>query len=367
VDCIGLPEITYGDFARALIASQGRRIPFFGSMEVTFRCNLHCAHCYIPGKGKNTEELNTGELCLLIDEFAKEGLLWLHITGGEPLLREDFKDIYLHAKHKGIIPVLFTNGTLITPELADMFAEFPPISTEITIYGASRRTYERVTGVPGSFDRCIQGIDLLRERGLKLKLKTMLMTLNENELYDMQAFAERRGLKFRYDPNINASLTGSKNPCSLRLSPDKILEIESRDPERLEGYKEFTEKFWGPPGPYLFPCGAGLNSFHMDPFGNLSLCILARFKSYNLKEGTFKEAWHEFIPSIRELRKSRHTRCDSCEIAPLCVNCPGWAFLENGDPEEPVEFLCTLAHLQREVFGLDGIKEVPDETAVSKA
>jgi radical SAM protein with 4Fe4S-binding SPASM domain len=95
--------------------------------------------------------------------------------------------------------------------------------------------------------------------------------------------------------------------------------------------------------------------------------MMARFRSYDLRRGTFKEAWHDFIPSVREIRKSRISPCDSCNLAPLCGNCPGWAFLENGDPEEPVDYLCALAHRRLEVFGLDGIKEVPDETVVSKA
>jgi radical SAM protein with 4Fe4S-binding SPASM domain len=337
-------------------------------MELTFRCNLRCAHCYVLDQGDTDAELSTQEIEGLIDQFVEEGLLWLHLTGGEPLLREDFEEIYLYAKRKGLILVLFTNGTRVTERVADLLGSYPPITTEITIYGATAETHDLVTGVPGSFDSAVRGIDRLIARGIRLKLKTMLMTLNEHELDGMKSFASSRGLSFRYDPRINGSIDGSGRPFALRLSPERIVEIESRDGDRLEEYEEFTGRYWGPPGgEFLFPCGAGLNAFHVDPFGHLSPCMMARFHTYDLRRGSFRKAWHEFIPSLRALKRTRRTKCDDCEIAALCGNCPGWAFLEHGDPEEPVTFLCELAHLQRDIFGLDGIKEVPDETAVSKA
>ena len=366
--CFGLPEIEYGDFARALKSAQGGRTPLFASMELTFQCNLRCAHCYVRGPANRGEELGTREITGLIDQFVEAGLLWLHLTGGEPLMRPDFEDIYLYAKSKGLILVLFTNGTRITPRLADLLREYPPIAAEITLYGATRETHERVTGVSGSFERCLRGIDLLLDQGVRLKLKTMLLTLNEHELEGMRALAEARGVAFRYDTMINAGLSGSKTPCSLRIPPERVLEIERRDRKRIKELKEFTWKYWGPPKrDFLFSCGAGTSSFHVDPFGNLSPCMMARFRSYSLRNGSFRQAWDHFLPELRELRKSRVTECDTCELAPLCGQCPGWAHLEHGDPEEPVEYLCELAHLRSGTLGLDGTKEVNDETVVSQA
>ena len=135
----------------------GRRVPLAGTIELTRRCNHHCRHCYnnLPAGDSKAlaEELNTDELLRILDELAASGCVWLLFTGGEILLRPDFLEIYIYAKERGFLITLFTNGTLITPQLADELARRRPFSIEITLYGATPETYERVTGVPGSFSR----------------------------------------------------------------------------------------------------------------------------------------------------------------------------------------------------------------------
>jgi len=121
-----------------------RRTPLNGTIEVTRRCNLSCAHCYtnlpVGARKAKERELSTKEHSRLIDEMAESGCLWLLFTGGEIFVREDFLDIYSHAKERGLIVTLFTNGTLITPEIADYLAEWRPFSIEVTLYGRTRET-----------------------------------------------------------------------------------------------------------------------------------------------------------------------------------------------------------------------------------
>ena len=143
------------------------RIPLHGSIEITSACNLKCVHCYITECHLPDSELSTAELKGIIDQLADEGCLWLLITGGEPLVREDFGEIYRYVKRCGIIPMLFTNGTLITDETADLLAQQPPHLVEVTLYGATEKTFESVTQVIGSFSRCIQGISRLLDRILR--------------------------------------------------------------------------------------------------------------------------------------------------------------------------------------------------------
>jgi MoaA/NifB/PqqE/SkfB family radical SAM enzyme len=186
----------------------GRRVPLAGTIELTRRCNHHCRHCYnnLPAGDSKAlaEELNTDELLRILDELAASGCVWLLFTGGEILLRPDFPEIYVYAKERGFLITLFTNGTLITPQLADELARRRPFSIEITLYGATPETYERVTGVPGSFSRCLQGISHLRDHGLPLKLKSMVLTLNRQEVWDMKRLAdEDLGLPFRFDAMLN--------------------------------------------------------------------------------------------------------------------------------------------------------------------
>jgi radical SAM protein with 4Fe4S-binding SPASM domain len=358
MDCPHIPELSYSEFGERLRRKiAGRRIPITGSLELTFRCNLRCVHCYVahghlgvPGQA----ELALPQIQGILDQIVDEGCLWLLLTGGEPLVRPDFIDIYTYAKRKGLILTLFTNGTLLTPQIADYLAEWRPFRIEITLYGRTQETYEWVTGIPGSHARCLRGIDLLLERGLPLRLKTMLMTVNRHELWDMKAYAEELGLDFRFDPMVNAGLDGSSHPLELRLTPNEIVDYDLADPQRMENWQQFLESHLAPPSDpeRLYNCGAGLRTFHIDPQGRLSACLMARRLSYDLMEGSFRNGWHDFLPTVREQARSRPSPCAHCSLISLCGQCPGWAQIEYGDQERPIDFLCQIAHLRARALGL---------------
>jgi len=219
----------------------------------------------------------------IISQVADQGCLWLLLTGGEPLLRSDFTEIYLHAKRKGLLITFFTNGTLINEGIADFLAEFRPFSTEITLYGATEKTYEKITRVKGSYKRCIRGIELLLERKVPLKLKTMAMRQNLHEIPLMKSYAEGLGIQFRFDPLVNSRLDTNKGPLFTRLKPEEIVRLDIEDEKRAEEWKKSFNEHAGSPGSdKLYTCGAGLDSFHIDPYGNLSICIISRKEQYNL-------------------------------------------------------------------------------------
>lgn len=346
-----MPVIPYHKFSKRIHdKAVAERIPLGGVIEPTLRCNLKCAHCYVA-YDRSRKEMTYEEICHILDEITDAGCLWLLITGGEPLLRDDFLDIYSYAKKKGLITTLFTNGTLITEEIADYLKEWPPFKVEITLYGITKETYERVTGIPGSFECCMRGIELLLDRKVPIRLKTTVMTLNKDELWDIKKYAEDLGVEFRFDPILNAKLDGSKGPCQLRISPEEVVKLDLADEKRLKEWKEFCDKFLNPvKSDKLYTCAGGLTSFHIDCYGELSLCIMSRNPSYNLLKGSFQESWYDFIPKIREQKPKGEYKCAKCDIFPLCSQCPGWAILENGNPEVPVEYLCQIAHLQAKAF-----------------
>ncbi|MBN2549126.1 MAG: radical SAM protein [Anaerolineales bacterium] len=358
MDCPYVPSIEYGDFSLRLHEKAGtQRIPLIGSLELGYRCNLRCQHCYVahahtglPGR----QELTAAEIQRILDEVVDEGCLWFLLTGGEPLLRRDFPEIYLYAKRKGLLLNLFTNGTLLTPQLADLLAEWRPFNIEITLYGATQETYERVTGIPGSHAHAMRGIELLLERNLPLKLKTMLMTLNIHELEAMKAFTRNLGLDFRYDAMLHARLDGSHKPHELRLSPQQVVQLDVEDPERMRSWHEFCDLFVAPPPdtPYLYRCGAGIKSFHIDPYGQLSLCITSREPSYDLRQGSFHEGWVDFLYQARYEPLGESYACAECALKSLCGQCPGLARLEAGDPKAKLEYHCQVAHLRARAFGI---------------
>jgi radical SAM protein with 4Fe4S-binding SPASM domain len=338
--------------------SVARRTPLNGTVEVTRRCNLSCAHCYtnLPLDVQETGELSSREHRRMIDELTDSGCLWLLFTGGEIFAREDFLEIYSHAKQRGLIITLFTNGTLITPTIADYLAEWRPFSIEVTIYGRTQETYERVTGVPGSYDHCLRGIQLLLERRLPLALKTLALKSNAHELWKMKSFVEEElGLEFRFDGMVNPRVDGSLSPLRLRLNPEEVVRLDLVDSERRTEWHRFCAHFTKPDPrdrESLYQCGGALNSFAVTPEGRLVPCVLSRRSGYDLRSGSFREGWQGFLGPLRETKASRQTRCSACEIKAMCGMCPANGELENGDAEEPVDFLCRVAHLRSYALGL---------------
>lgn len=350
---LGIPEMPYRQFSDSIHDKILKdRIPFDGTIELTLRCNLRCVHCYCT-YDPSLEEMSYEQICKLLDDVTEAGCLWLLITGGEPLIRKDFLDIYTYAMKKGMIITLFTNGTLITEEIADHLREYAPFAIEISLYGATRQTYEDVTQADGSFERCMNGIRLLVERKLPLVLKTTVTTLNKHELTQMRGFAKSLGVEFRFDPILHPKLDGSKVPCGFRISPEEVLAIDLEDDDRRRELIEICEKAQeGGWTGRLFECGAGQDSFHIDPFGNLRLCDMVRDFSYDLRKGSFKEGWEDYVGKVLLLKHAPGYECGECEVADMCMQCPGWASLENGDLEKPVEYLCEVTRLRVETFGI---------------
>lgn len=358
MDCGETGEQAYAEFSRLLHRrGAGQRLPISGSLEVTARCNVRCQHCYIPlpaRKGQTQPELSRIEIERILDQLAEAGCLWLLLTGGEPFLRPDFISIYDYAKRCGFLVQIFTNGTLITPQIADHLVEWRPFNIEITLYGYSQETYEAVTGIAGSHARCMQGIRLLHERGLPLKLKTVLMTLNRHELVQMQDFAAELGVEFRYDPMINAALDGQHHPTRLRLSPEEIVSIESLDPDRSLRWPEYYRSMQTEQAasPELYLCSAGKSSFHISADGRLSLCQSARQPSFDLRRGSFRQGWDDFLGKLRQQEYGAEYACGGCRLRPVCSQCPAVNFLESGDENQLVPFVCQVAHLRQQEFSL---------------
>jgi radical SAM protein with 4Fe4S-binding SPASM domain len=335
--------------------AEAARVPLAGTLELTRRCNLRCLHCYLP-RSHGTEyqgpqervhgdlgrEMTTAQVLMIVDQLVAAGCLSLLITGGDPLLQRDFAEIYRHAKLAGVEVTVFTNGTLVTDRVVELFQDLPPRVVEISLYGATAETYERITGVPGSFRRCLAGIRRLHDGGIRLGLKTLLMTANSHELEAIEGLARSYGAKFRFDPVLNACLDGGREPLSLRLDVDEVVQLEFASRERRQGWIDFHTKYPEiAPADRLLQCGAGETLFHVDAFGNLQPCLMLPGASFSLLTGTFAEGWTQ-IASVRETRVSEDNRCSSCQRRPYCAYCPGLLALENGDPEIPSAYLCAL-------------------------
>lgn len=353
---------TYGDFTTLIHArNKGRRVPVEVSIEVTHRCPLECQHCYnnlpmsdVPAR---EAEMTFQEHVRLLDELVELGCLWILYTGGEVFARKDFLDIYTEATKRGFLVTIFTNGTMITPRIADHLVEYRPFSIEITLYGATRETYERLTKIPGSYDRCVKGIQLLLSRGLPLKLKTVPTTINVHEVDEMKRFAEELGVEFKFDTLINPRTDCSQSPLNVRLAPEQVVALDFSNPTRKEEYRERASKEIALSeqslGSKRYTCGGGHTGCAIDPTGNMTICIISHRDGANFRDGGFTEGWMGKLQEIRNTPRLRQSICSSCRLHALCSMCPANGELESGDAETPVEFLCQVAHLRAYTLGLE--------------
>ncbi|MBC8446559.1 MAG: radical SAM protein, partial [Chloroflexi bacterium] len=260
-------------------------------MELTERCNNNCIHCCInlPADDRVAQEreLSAEEVKAILTEAAALGCMQVRFTGGEPLLRPDFEELYLTARRLGMRVLIFTNGRLITPHLADLLARVPPLVTiEITVYGMRAESYEAVSRVPGSFAQFWRGVNLLLERGVPFVVKSALLPPNRGEIDEFEAWAATipwmdegpsyamfLHLRNRRDDAHPADAGKNRLIRSLRLSPEEGLAVLTRDREGYrKGMREFCSKFMGPPGELLFSCGAGHGTC-VDAYGQAQMCM----------------------------------------------------------------------------------------------
>ncbi|MFH1202018.1 MAG: radical SAM protein [Candidatus Omnitrophota bacterium] len=338
-------------------------------LELTARCNNNCRHCYInlPAQDKKAKEneLSLGQIKDIADQAVSLGALWCLITGGEPLLRKDFFEIYLYLKKKGLLISVFTNATLVNESHIKLFKKYPARNIEVTVYGVTRQTYERITRQSGSFKAFMRGLDLLLKNGIKVRFKTMALRSNAHELPKIAQFCRQRTKDhFRFDPFLNLRFDSNQSRNgeikSERLSAEEIVVIEQADLQRFAALEKGCDKLILPEFSHkscnhLFSCGAGTTNFSVGYDGFLRPChsLLHSECKYSLKNGNLTDAWQNFIPRVRDLRSNSEeflNNCKTCSLINLCLWCPATSYLETGYLDRPVEYFCEVAHARAQML-----------------
>jgi radical SAM protein with 4Fe4S-binding SPASM domain len=349
------------------------RLPLTGNLDLTYRCNNHCLHCWLwrPGNAREqSEELSFDEIRRIADEARAMGTREWGISGGEPMLRPDFPEIFDYLTRKAAAYTLNTNGTLITPEIARMLTRKGV--KLVALYGATAEVYDRVTRNPGSFEQVMAGFAYLKEAGAGFVVQLIPMRDNWHQWAEMVDLAKslspgwRVGAPWLFfsadgDPVRNAEI------ARQRLDPADVIEVDTPDlcyEERdraLQSPGKREER--GGTGvhecrrlPYddrLFgTCISVARKFHVDAYGGMTSCIFIKDPSlrYDLRRGTLREAWEVFIPSLAERVRggpAYRENCAKCSLRAECGWCSVYSYLEHRDLSAKVDYMCAIAQEKR--------------------
>jgi radical SAM protein with 4Fe4S-binding SPASM domain len=330
-----------------------KRLPYMGALELTYRCNQACCHCYCnlgSGDKRKADELATQEIKNILDEAADAGCLWLLLTGGEVLLREDFREIYIYSLKRGMLVEVFTNATLIDERAASLFAEFPPLGIDISFYGSDPSLHDRISGVSGSFRKTMDGLAWLKRFKVKFSLKTVLMAINHADLANMRALAKGLGAEFRYDTLICPRTDGGMSPVRYRLSPGELARLDLD--EDYETCEKIFRGFWNKDPERALTCGAGVFAFNINPYGVLSPCTMFGCFQYPLRDSSFADCWKRLTADYGKRQDDFiDNECRSCSMLLICSNCPAWSEIEAKSLNKKVDYICEYAKtLERGYF-----------------
>lgn len=314
------------DLYDALLARLRREyIPYSVLWELTHVCNLKCVMCY--NELLHEPELSKAECFDVLVQLARAGTLQLTFTGGEILARRDFFVIAEEARRLGFALALKTNGTLITPEVADQIAALAPVQVDISLLGAAPETFDAVSGVSRSLERVLRGVQLLQERRVRVKLNTLLLDLNVDERQEMVDLALRLGVPYEQVLKVSPTDTGHDGAAQHQLSRVQMHRALVDDN---------TPMLVRPVEPEGRTCSVGLSSCVISPYGVVYPCIELRVPAGDLRRERFEDIWlHAGI--FADLR-SRHIRmnldhCSACLISGYCEGrCAGIAWKEHGNP-----------------------------------
>lgn len=322
------------------------------NVEITHDCNLRCRHCYLEHEDEGNE-LTRSEWSDVFDQATALGCFFIAFTGGEVLCREDFFEIVRCAREKGIFYHFQTNGSLVDEEVADVFRDLNPTKVEVSIYGASARSHDRITGVPGSFDKTVSAIRLLRQREMRVTVKTTVISLNWQETPEIRELALSLGAGFQPDPVVMPGVHGSDTPASFRMSDDEFKQYMVREGWHLEPDDEVSRAIRELDTPERrVVCSAATSRCAISPSGDVYPCVLWRTPCGNVRKDRLADIWNG--PEMQRCRRMELDLlhfCSNCDIIGTCVRCAALAYLEEGDELSKAPESCRMSRLLRGVKG----------------
>lgn len=330
-------EIQHPLMQEVMKKCSGLNIPIQVALELTYRCNLQCAHCYIDIS--EADELTLEEWKGVLDQLKAAGTMYIALTGGEIMVRQDFLDIATYARRNGFLISFMTNCTLVTPYLSRAIAELQPFTVGTSLYGATAATHEAVTRVSGSFQRTLAGIKLFVDAGLIPTVQTIAMKTNIAELSQMKEVVESVGATVHIEVGMAPSKTGALFPFQYEPVAEDLLDCRwlVHASDRINNAE-----------PQL--CRAGKSYCSISPEGNVFPCLMFPMKLGNLRQSSFESVWRleprAELRYLRSMRRSDLYACNGCELVAYCDRCTGSAYLESGRADGPSPSACRQAEMR---------------------
>ena len=307
----------------------GLGIPISVQLDITYRCNERCVHCYLDHDDHG--EMTTAEIEDVLNQLSDAGVFFLTLSGGEVLMRRDFFEIVEHARRLLFNGKVKTNGVMIRGREAGRIRELGVEQVQISVYSHRPEVHDAITKLPGSLKRTIASIRFLQSQGLKVVIANVLMTSNLSDHRGVMALAKELGVSYTLDPTITPKMDGDRSVLALRIPGSELTQVfHSR--EVVGDVEEFCAPP-PPPGEDImdgFPCSAGHTACYISPYGDVFPCVQFPLPSGNLRQQKFLDIWNNSsqLKEVRSIRARDLPTCSSCSHVGTCTRCPGLAYME---------------------------------------
>lgn len=322
--------------------ADSKRLPIAGGFELTPYCNLACKMCYVRECAPGLDVLS-GEEWLSLGRQAQEmGTMCILLTGGEPLLHPQFREIYTGLKRMGMVLTINTNGTLIDEEMADFLAADMPRRVNLSLYGPNEAVYQQLCGDGKAFGRTIHAIELLLARHIPVKINLTVNTINFPYLPQILEICRNYGLDAEMSAYmVDAVRKSTPEKQRYRLSPEQIAQAYAlRDRYRMNDQNFFArralcyemlaqfEKSIDVQGTAAIPCRSGISIFWICWNGKMNGCANMIRPQADVRKIGFAAAWEQVKAETDRIRIPQ--RCSQCSLALVCHYCAAIGMHENG-------------------------------------
>lgn len=324
----------YSPYEKLIRKAFADAIPLAAQFELTYRCNHLCEFCYNAPTGQ--KEMTTPQVFEALRKISELGVLYVNLTGGEPLVHKDFFKIAGEVRRLEMAIRIYSNGFLLArQQVVDRIRDLNPVEVEISIHGARPETHEALTRIKGSFDKTVAGIGNLTRAGIKVQAKCPITRLNRNELYEIRDLATSLGAYMTFDAVITPKDDGDPAPLNLRADDEFFQKYWAEDYASLHGGRLPPRQDTCAGDQEETACGVGRSGFTLDPYGNILPCTALRRKAGNILEiEDIKEFWRSSVvlSEVRQLSIEARRRLDEHESGKYFQFCMGTADAQTGDP-----------------------------------